>query len=491
MDNYLNSYIDNANNFYIHWNKMNIGSRANKKLSVSFQTLREQMEVQLKAQYFSLMSQRMRSPAGTIKAISNSMNLTEEEFMNKLDAKIRKDLQEGLSVSKLESLLNTVKGGDLNSHLRKAIKQDSIQELNEAFVIVGKCLDLLEGKRGNKNSLGVALVKAFEDNPQTFSEVGVKLRHALSQWENNNNFKTIKKQSLDASYNQLQNLATALETGKFKTTGNDLTADGLVTLVSNGLISTSIAEGLAFSMNAKAGNILHDVIAQSVGTKAQVVQNQDGTTQKVTGKTDILLPKVKIQLEGIDQGISLDIGISSKFYTGQAFLGNLDNNTGSFSSGSGGTLKEALSIIFPNNKDRYLAYNYMVHDKYVGQMNDLIAVRQLLRLFSTTGTSKDFAQYMLINGRIISIWQLIQYAITSDLSLSNSLIKNTNSSQGIVLSIPDRPKFKASFETVEKGESILEEAWKRSREQNSAINSARIVAKLHFDKLAQAFSKTT
>ena len=155
------------------------------------------------------------------------------------------------------------------------------------------------------------------------------------------------------------------------------------------------------------------------------------------------------------------------------------------------SLNRASESAVADAKPSDLPLTNMVHDKYVGQMNDLIAVRQLLRLFSTTGTSKDFAQYMLINGRIISIWQLIQYAITSDLSLSNSLIKNTNSSQGIVLSIPDRPKFKASFETVEKGESILEEAWKRSREQNSAINSARIVAKLHFDKLAQAFSKTT
>lgn len=475
-------YIDNANNFYIHLNKVNIGSRANKNLSSNFSSLKQQMATQLKAQYINLMSERLKAPAGTLKAISSTMNLSQEELMNKMDAQIRKELQQGISTSKLQALFDTVKGGNLNQCLKNAVNQKSIVELNKAFEILAKCLDLLEGRKG-QGSLGAALLVSTQ-NSSNFSEVGGKLAAALNNWKIKNNLKTIKRQSLEASFNQLQNLANVLQTGAFKTTGNTLTADGLITLLSNGLVSTSIAEGLAFSMRAEADNILHGVVAQSVGTKAQVVQYSDGTQGKVTGKTDVLLPNVKINLEGTGKEIILDIGISSKFYTGQAFLGNLEKTIGNFGSGSGGSLKEALQVIFPGQKDRYLAYNYMAHDMYIFEMNDLIVTRQLLRLFSTTGSSQDFVQYMLVNGRIISIWQLIQYAVNTNLGLNRSM--GGGKSQGIVLTIPDRSKFKDTKEPVSKGMNIEEAAWIRAREQNSAINAARIYAKIHLKNLAQA-----
>lgn len=481
----LNSYIDNANNFYIHLNKINIGNKSNNKPpNENFKTLKKQMSIQLKSQYTELFSKNLRASSETLKAISDSMDITEEELINKIDNQIRKNLQEEISVSKLQALFNTVKKENLNQILKTAVDEKNIKKLGEAFETISKCLNLLEGDNG---FLGVALNSSIK-NAKNFSEVGNNLSTALKEWEVKNNLKTIKREALEASFKQLQNLAYVLQTGKFKSSKKDLSADGLVTLISNGLISTSIAEGLAFSMKAKANGILSNVIAKSVGTKAQIVEYHDGSREKVTGKTDILLPNVKIKIEGgSEKGISLNIGISSKFYTGKAFLGNIPdkNIIGSFGSGSGGSLKEALLNIFPSQTDRYFAYNYMAHDMYTTQMNDLIATRQLLRLFSTTGSSKDFVQYMLINGKIISIWQLIQYAISNDLGLSNSM--EGSKTQGIVLSIPDRPKFKEKPIPIKEGLSPIEAAWQRSRKQNSAINEARVYASLHLKNLATAF----
>jgi len=43
---------------------------------------------------------------------------------------------------------------------------------------------------------------------------------------------------------------------------------------------------------------------------------------------------------------------------------------------------------------------------------------------------------MLVNGRIVSIWEIIKYAISSNLGLSKSLGGEKN--QGIILNIPGR-----------------------------------------------------
>ena len=129
----------------------------------------------------------------------------------------------------------------------------------------------------------------------------------------------------------------------------------------------------------------------------------------------------------------------------------------------------------------------MTHDLYVEQMNDLIATRQLIRLFASAGSSSDFAQFMIVNGQVVSIWSLVEYALMNDLGLSSSM--KGSSSQAIVLSIPDRPKIAGAnvYDPLDTpGETPSVAAWNRSRKVNSVIDSARIKAELHLSKLLNA-----
>lgn len=480
MEN-LDSYIDKYNNLYIHLNNLHIGSRISSgSKNLNFSELRKQMVDQLKLQYMSLLSEKIHIPGETLKTLSDSMNITEEELITEIDKEIKKKLQKDINVSKLQTLFDTVKNGNLNQHLEAAINQKSIEELNSALEVISKCLDLLEGKNNEGKSLGAALTLSMQ-NSNSFVEVGNKLEKELNEWKKNNNLKLIKRQSLEASYNSLQNLSYVLQTGTFKSTGQNLTADGMRKLLSNGLISTNIAEGLAFSMRSKADSILRGVVAQSVGTQAVTIKYEDGVSGSITSKTDVLLPKVKIKLENLSDEISVDIGISSKFYTGKPFLGNSGKEAGSFGSGSGGTLKEALSTIFLNaNQNKYLAYNYLAHNENQKEMKDLILTRQLLRLFATMGSSEDFSQYMLVNGKVISIWQLVRY-----IALDNLDEKEKN---GITLSISSKKSFKPVEKHQRRGESVKEVAWQRAREQNSIINEAKIFAKIHLKNLARAMA---
>ena len=88
----------------------------------------------------------------------------------------------------------------------------------------------------------------------------------LKDYEVKNNYRKIKKQALEGSKKQLENLAYALKKGRFKTSQNALSAKGLSTLLLNGIISTQIAEGLSLMMNNKAGNLLHKSVIEGVGT---------------------------------------------------------------------------------------------------------------------------------------------------------------------------------------------------------------------------------
>ena len=120
-------------------------------------------------------------------------------------------------------------------------------------------------------------------------------------------------------------------------------------------------------------------------------------------------------------------------------------------------------------------------------MNDLILKRQILRLFSSAGGANDFNQFMLINGQIISIWDILQYALNSDLFLSSS--EQGSEEQGLTLSIPDRPKIIQSNKKINnQKQSQLENAWLRSKKVNSAINTAKIKAKLHLKNLAKYYN---
>ena len=109
-----------------------------------------------------------------------------------------------------------------------------------------------------------------------------------------------------------------------------------------------------------------------------------------------------------------------------------------------------------------------------------------MRLFSSAHSS-DFSQYMLVNGKIISIWQLVQYVTTNSLYFSSS----QNSNQGVTLHIDGRKEILAPMEedVAEDDENkavkntfdgkVLALGWHRSKLKNEDINNARIEAKLH------------
>lgn len=493
MTDDLNDILDDAGNFYIHYNKIHIGNRNNgdMNLTKSFSDQKKIIASQIKKQYSQYFIANVSN--NTVQQFGQILDLTDEDFLTKLNDHLTKKLQNQLSIDKLGKLYTIVKNGNISNFLKQAINKNSVDDLSKAFSVIEQALNLLDKDNGG---LGAVLLQSTK-SATSLKQVGINLSKLLEDYENkiSKDYRLIRRQSLESAVNQLRNLSSALQHGVFKSSGNDLSADGLSTLLLNGLISTQIAEGLAFIASGKAGSLLYKSIVQAVGTQAvQVKANQDKQIN-ITGKTDIRAKGVNVSLQGFDRGITgggitMNIGISSKFYTGQKFNTDLMHPVGVYGSGSGGTLKEALCAIWNSPIDRYLAYNFFTHEMYQAEFNDLIATRQILRLFATAGAQSDFAQFMLVNGRIVSIWSIIQYVISSDLSLSAS--QGGGKTQGVVLSIPDRPKiFAANTYDIldEPHETKTMASWSRSRKVNSQISSARIYAELHLKNLKNILTK--
>lgn len=477
--------FEDASDFYIHYNKINIGSRSNRSnLTQTFAQQKKLVVAQVKSDYMKYFNANLSN--SSIQIMAAAMDLSQEEFLTVLNNDLTNKLQHELSIDKLEKLHTIVKNGDINKFLQDAVKNENVQALSEALKVIAQALNLLDKDKGG---LGAILLQAT-NSAKSFPQVGINLSKLLESYKISNNYRLIRRQSLEAAVRQLQNLATVLREGSFKTSKSKLSAKGLSTLLLNGIISTQIAQGLAFSASGKAGYLLHKAIIQAVGTSQVKVSSDYETAITITGKTDVKASNVNLSLQGYDSGSSgggilIDLGISSKFYTGQNFNSNLTKPKGTYGSGSGGTLGEAIHAIWGDTIDRYLAYNFFTHEMYKSEFNDLIATRQILRLFATAGSESDFAQFMLVNGRIVSVWDIVRYAISSDLSLSRS----QGGDQGIILTIPNRSNIYAAnqYNKIDQPkENNTIASWNRSRKVNAVINNARIYAELHLNKLIAA-----
>ena len=206
------------------------------------------------------------------------------------------------------------------------------------------------------------------------------------------------------------------------------------------------------------------------------------------GKADASFNNVQIKLNGNGSigdsaVINMNIGISDKFYKTSYFPGlkGYQKNQ-SYSSGSGGSLVEALWSSFGSNlKYLYYAYNTIGHgdrsgwDTAQGALNEVILTRQIVRLFAARGGNEDFAQFMFVNGQIIPIWDIIMSTM-EDISLSS---QKGEKIQPVTLSITDIGKIQ---EATRKRKSTLEE---RIYNVNNAVRKAKIVAHVNLNNLTR------
>lgn len=497
--------INRFGGYYIHYHQTNIGKAENHKIPNIinvFQTQRERVLRESKNIYRKLFQANLIS--------TSSMELLKEVFSDEdvfteLNRQMTEQMQKMIDTDRIGKLISIQrdileKNKDIDFSSLASTKQtkDQLKSLNTLLDKLSECCLLLNSKEGAY--LASLLTKAQQlhvsrkKDPPRASFKLKNLNKALNTFIAKNNGVTIDEQRALAAAESINLLAQGLITGK-TTSKEGITEENLKKLVDY-IFNTGFAEGIASMIDQTAVAAADEMIINLTGKDMVpgISIDKEGTEiitdiAEKAGKTDIKFSNIQFQIQqnSSSQGgqVTMEVGLSNKLYRTNHFP-DLDKRFKSqaYSSGSGGTFKEAIDTIFENNNiyNKYLAYNVMAHrsecPKEAQALQDLILTRQLVKLFSSRGGKKDFSQWILANGQIISIWELI-LSTTKNVGLSNSL-SSKSSDQFVFLSLSTTEAEKAAK---------TRNAFQRIILTNHYLDSMTIKAYVHLDKMKNALSR--
>lgn len=491
---YYSGPISRKGGYYIHYHQENIGRAENHSVPDIINVFKSQKQQALQDSKNAYRHMFKRNTLGASSMTLLNEVFNDDDMMTELNNQMSKALEESIRTDKIESLIsmqrNVAEGKHAFSKIYNKSGEDRIKAFSDLLEVFSKCCNLLDSEQGS--ALAVNLLDVKNSLSKTISNVniGKKLQKAVKDFAEISEGATIDEQRAAAAAQSINSFASLLIT-KETSRKTSVTSKTMQSMI-NHIFSDGFAEGVS-SILANVANMNIDKTLLSLegktSQKGVIIKNsgmEEVTSGSAWGKVDIRANNVHFTIDskgGLTGGtIDVNLGISNKTYRQNHFKG-LDKRFGSqtYSSGSMGSLKEAINTLFNGKYERYLAYNTMVHrgngrQKEAQALQDIILTRHVTRLFSSRGGSKDFAQFIIANGQVISIWDLIMQT-ENFVGLSHSVNKKN---QAIDLSIE-------GFDILERGRQI-ENQTIRTYVLNHSLNKVFVNANVHLDKLIQALA---
>ena len=511
-----NNIYDNPYNFlgafYIHKHVNHIGLMGGGSFNDIYSAFegykQNQVSQALKNQYAYLTKDMMRGNTD-----SNILSLLDygtdpnarDTLLTSLDNVVKQGMQEMVNTQEINQVLSKVKKINISegkeavtSNFKKLGKQ-----LNEMLLLLQESLEVFR-RDGESILITIDEQNSLLDYEEALRNAVVKIHKRLSR----SAFRLNSKQ-IEHTLNKMETILSMIETGKSKS-GKDLTFDILKHAFNQYVFSTGLGEAIAFRGMADAQSTVFDVVHKASlsgadKTRLQLfdengIKKETGMEQNSAltyGKADVIFPAIEFSLDDHPGRIIMDVGVSNKLYKTAYFRYGAENLSGEFSLGGGLTLEQGLYQAFGNNQRRlYLAYNLFgwQNDPSIQtaliNLQDIVFTRNIITLFgSRGGSSVDFASYILLNGKIVSLWEVILYALDNNIGISHSLQANGQAEQkGISFSIGDKDSHKAmtTFQDYLEIWSIA----KRSFSVKDAISKSKMTAHIRPNKLAASVSKT-
>lgn len=493
LNYYSGSYdYDNGGNIYVHLHVKNIGRAMGgdsvdpSSVASIFRERKKQALEASKTQFKTLFKNSLDNKS--VELLNQVFN--NDDLMTELQKEMGKKFQQALSVDKMQSLMDiqrSVATGKLAASIL-ANSQRSIKDFDTLLQSLSRAAELL----GTESGARLAILLSHQHKIGNSQQLGDFLLNALSTFEKQNQkilLTDLELQQADQVVSNIRALANALSTGV--TAGNKkLTQSAMVKMVEN-IFNTGFAESIS-AMLKNTAYVALDQTFKAALTGSEKVQIQysnefgqaiaNSLGQAAYGKADAFFNNVKIKLDGSNKQVTLNVGISDKFYKLNEFPGLKGNkNKNSYSAGSGGSLSQALWSSFGSNlRYLYYAYNTLGHgnrkgwDQAQGALNEVILTRQIVRLFASRGGNADFAQFMFVNGQIIPIWDIIMSTV-NDISLSSS--QHGQHSQPVTLSITGHGDIQSAAQNYRK---TIDE---RIYNVNKAVQRAKITAHINLNNL--------
>lgn len=360
------------------------------------------------------------------------------------------------------------------------------------------------------------------NNYSSTKELGINLQKALNNFIKDNNGAKINKQNLTEGMiaaELLNNFAITLKNNQTKSGQKNNTLLSVRALQS--LFQNNIFPGLLELYVDKIQDAAYSIptieMAKFLGQSARpsgtdksyiqfstpegkVIDGQylknigikEGKETKDFGKADSLVD-VLLNGEAITGkyhgSLTMSVGISAKNYVTNSIGKPLDKYYDKYSLGKGLNLGQAFSLI-PNfsTYNRYLGYNIIARGekqfpKALIALQDILLTRGLAYLASGRGV-EDSAQLLFLNGNIMSMWDVVQYAMENNIGKSGSLLPkrvSQDTDNGLYMHIATRPDI-LKF-------ARMKDWYNRLVNTNDAINSAVIQLELIPKKIIDYMSQ--
>lgn len=412
-----------------------------------------------------------------------TINMASEAFQE-LDKYITQKLQSYVNQSNAEKVLNIMQGKEINKIIEKIAKNpsNSRSDLNDLIQIIINAINIVSPEIDS-----FATLKAIvEDKNQTTVLNSSTLKNLLSH---------------------IQGLYSNIEQLKQEQASEETIKKSLTTSIFNNIFSTDIGEEIYLISAITGGNKIDkemEELSKTFTGKNTYTSLYSSGIRKVGGKADNILKNCSFSYLWGELGenlteIKLNIGISDKFYRGGNWLGSKNSNSSDFvvDTGSAGQLGPILENLLVGQNDPfiwYCLYNGAKHpdNRWNSDIATLVTSRIILRALSTTFFAKqggqddngkyDFAGYIIINGKVISILSIVNYVLNvlNNIQLS---FDRTSQNTGAISVHFQKPK---NSEWMGSKAQQKRFAIPRSIHEMEQLQKTKIEVKLHMQKLLKA-----
>lgn len=479
--------------YYIHKHKENIGRmelhtpETDSSLANLFNSYKYGKDAFLSDtvtnQYKNLMDASMdRSVMSLVDSVFNKENSV-EHILDKIHADLQKGFEDQFSPNKIIQMLNIEKSTNWSTSHKKNSNAKDVQALAEVLtgnmknakrgfafldeVLTGmaEAVRLLNSEEGD--ALASILSNTVNRKRYDVSIIGRDLMQQLNAFAQTHNGDTVNSSNALKAAALLKVVASRLETGT--TRKGSLTIESLQGLVQKQFYSM-LAEIFITNIGEAAENAAVKYIVKAVSD----INNEAGTDEvpieatdpegnfykpspqylndgeKKFGKADAKFNNVQVSLQsyiGDENGyFTMSVGISNKAYiTNYIGEGSLKKFS-VYSLGGGMTIGNALNLLLGGSgkiREKYLAYNIFGQGDALPQalqsLQDILLTRSIIYLAGARGKT-DFAQFMLLNGELLSVWDIVKFALGNNIGISSSQ-QTKGQNNGIYLSIPNRLTF--------------------------------------------------
>ena len=513
--------IRNTNNYYIHNHVDNIGKLQGGSFNDIFSTFNEQKKQAaseaVKNQYKSLLTNR-HNMGSTDKEGQDFINQLldpnrGDELVSELNKALSEELDKIADSKNIIKLLDAVKNKEVRTPKGKI--EDNLKELcgqlNDILEVVRAGLEIYQ--RDGKNLLtGLAYKQQYtrEDYGKHLENKIKELKKQLSKQGTFN----LNEEQIDQIISNLQILADVLKTGVTKSSGETLTFGAIKHIFNQNILSTGLGEAIAFKTEDLAESTLLNFLVdenninqsiESTGTSTFKIHMTDSQGRplnktegkKTFGKTDIKLNNIYLSLSDIsgeyDGLLELTLGISNKLYQSVKYNTTNPTGQGEFEVGRGLTVDQGLRMLLTSKRDFYLAYNILGWNnnpkvaQAVSNLQDALFTRSVIYLFGSRGGPEDFAGFLLLNGKITPLWDVILYVIQNNVgkthSLQQKMSENNRGAISFSLGTKEQRLAMTSFQYMHANPKM------RSQLVNDAVRASSMAGYIRPAKLAQALNK--